>query len=150
LLVESDAPGCDSLVREVRLVSNLDRVEIIDTVDKKAVRTVEGMHILTLALLAANMQLAGASPHAPSWTFQTRYARIAIDGKGFITAIVSLKSRKEYGPVGQPSPLISLHEYGQPNDKLLFPTFAVIDKSKQEFSLKYRWQSRNQSVRSVP
>jgi alpha-mannosidase len=45
LLVESDAPGCNSLVREVRLVSGLDRVEIIDTIDKKAVRTVEGVHI---------------------------------------------------------------------------------------------------------
>jgi hypothetical protein len=106
---------------------------------------------LTLALLAANLQLAGVSPHAPpSWTFQTRSARIALDGKGFITSIVSLKSRKEYGPVGQPSPLMSLHEYGQPNDKLLFPTSAVIDRSKQEFSLKYRWQSRNQSVRICP
>ncbi len=45
LLVESDAPGCNKLEREVRLVSGLDRVEIIDTIDKKAVRTVEGVHI---------------------------------------------------------------------------------------------------------
>ena len=45
LLVESDAPGCNKLLREVRLVSGLGRVEIIDTIDKKAVRTVEGVHI---------------------------------------------------------------------------------------------------------
>jgi len=45
LLVESDAPGCNKLLREIRLVSGLDRVEIIDTVDKKAVRSVEGVHI---------------------------------------------------------------------------------------------------------
>jgi len=45
LQVESDAPGCNRLVREIRLVSGLDRVEIIDTIDKKAVRTVEGVHI---------------------------------------------------------------------------------------------------------
>ena len=44
LLVESDAPGCNKLVREVRLVDGLDRVEIIDLVDKKAVRAVEGVH----------------------------------------------------------------------------------------------------------
>jgi hypothetical protein len=45
LLVESDAPGCNKLEREIRLVSGLDRVEIIDTLDKKAVRPVEGVHI---------------------------------------------------------------------------------------------------------
>ena len=45
LLVESDAPGCNKLVREVRLVSGLDRVEIIDTLDKKAIREVEGVHL---------------------------------------------------------------------------------------------------------
>ncbi len=45
LLVESDAPGCKKLTREIRLVDGLDRVEIMDTVDKTAVRTVEGVHL---------------------------------------------------------------------------------------------------------
>jgi hypothetical protein len=45
LVIESDAPGCNHLTREVRLVDGLDRVEIIDTIDKKAVRSVEGVHI---------------------------------------------------------------------------------------------------------
>ena len=45
LLVESDAPGCNKLLREIRLVSGLDRVEITDTIDKKAVRAVEGVHL---------------------------------------------------------------------------------------------------------
>jgi len=45
LLVESEAPGCNKLLREVRLVEGLDRVEIIDTIDKKPVRTYEGVHI---------------------------------------------------------------------------------------------------------
>ena len=44
LLVESDAPGCRQLVREVRLVDGLDRVDINDLVDKLAVRAVEGVH----------------------------------------------------------------------------------------------------------
>ncbi len=35
LLVESDAPGCHKLSREVRLVAGGDYVELIDTVDKK-------------------------------------------------------------------------------------------------------------------
>jgi hypothetical protein len=44
LVAESDAPGCNRLAREVRLVDGLDRVEIIDLVDKQAVRSVEGVH----------------------------------------------------------------------------------------------------------
>ena len=44
LVAESDAPGCNRLAREVRLVDGLDRVEIIDLVDKQAVRTIEGVH----------------------------------------------------------------------------------------------------------
>jgi len=45
LLVESDAPGCRKLLREVRLVDGLDRVEIIDNIDKEAIRSVEGVHL---------------------------------------------------------------------------------------------------------
>ena len=45
LVAESDAPGCNKLVREVRLIDGLDRVEIIDMIDKQAVRAVEGVHI---------------------------------------------------------------------------------------------------------
>ncbi len=45
LVAESDAPGCYHLTREVRLVDGLDRVEIADLVDKKAVRSIEGVHI---------------------------------------------------------------------------------------------------------
>jgi hypothetical protein len=45
LLVESDAPGCNKLLREVRLVDGLDRVEITDMIEKKAIRSVEGVHI---------------------------------------------------------------------------------------------------------
>jgi alpha-mannosidase len=44
LLVESDAPGCRKLVREVRVIAGLDYIEIIDTVDKEPVREKEGVH----------------------------------------------------------------------------------------------------------
>jgi hypothetical protein len=44
LLIESDAPGCKRLLREVRVVDGLDSVEIIDTVDKLPVRAKEGIH----------------------------------------------------------------------------------------------------------
>ncbi len=44
LLIESDAPGCKRLLREVRVVDGLDCVEIINTVDKLPVRAKEGVH----------------------------------------------------------------------------------------------------------
>ena len=44
LLIQSDAPGCKSLSREVRVVDGLDDVEIINTVDKLPVRAKEGVH----------------------------------------------------------------------------------------------------------
>jgi len=44
LLIESDAPGCKRLAREVRVVDGLDYVEIINTVDKLPIRAKEGVH----------------------------------------------------------------------------------------------------------
>jgi len=44
LLIESAAPGCKRLLREVRVVDGLDAVEIIDTIDKLPVRAKEGLH----------------------------------------------------------------------------------------------------------
>src|SRR5690242_15948238 len=72
---------------------------------------------------------------AQAETFQTRYARVGIDEKGFITSITSRQTGKEYSPAGHPSPLISLHEAGQPNDKLVLPVAATFGKGKLE--LKY-------------
>ena len=43
--IESDAPGCKQLVREVRVVSGQPRVEFVNRLDKLAVREVEGAHI---------------------------------------------------------------------------------------------------------
>lgn len=40
LRVESDAPGCNRLTREIRLVAGQDSVELINTVDKKRAQTV--------------------------------------------------------------------------------------------------------------
>jgi len=42
--VDSDAPGCNHLTREVRLLEGLDRVELVDKVDRKAVRSKDGVH----------------------------------------------------------------------------------------------------------
>jgi len=45
LVAESDAPGCHKLTREVRLISGLERIDIIDTIDKKKVYTPEAVHL---------------------------------------------------------------------------------------------------------
>ena len=44
LEITSDAPGCNRLVRQIRVISGLDRVEISNVVDKKAIRQKEGVH----------------------------------------------------------------------------------------------------------
>jgi alpha-mannosidase len=45
LLIESDAPGCAKLTREIRVVDGLDRVDIVNVLDKKTVRKKEGVHL---------------------------------------------------------------------------------------------------------
>jgi alpha-mannosidase len=44
LRMESDAPGCHQLVREVRLIDGLDRVELLNHVDRMAVREKDSVH----------------------------------------------------------------------------------------------------------
>ena len=44
LLVDSSAPGCQRLTREVRVVDGLNRLEFINVVDKTAIRGKEGVH----------------------------------------------------------------------------------------------------------
>ncbi len=43
-LIESPAPGCNSLTREVRLVYGLNRIELINTIDRALVRAKESVH----------------------------------------------------------------------------------------------------------
>jgi hypothetical protein len=45
LRVESDAPGCVKFSREIRVVEGLDRVDIANLIDKKAVREKEAVHL---------------------------------------------------------------------------------------------------------
>jgi len=44
LLIESDAPGCRKLSREIRVIDGIDRLDIINIVDKEKIRTKEGVH----------------------------------------------------------------------------------------------------------
>ena len=45
LIVEADAPGCKSYSYEVRLIADLERVDLFNRIDKKAVRTKEAIHV---------------------------------------------------------------------------------------------------------
>ncbi len=45
LHIESDAPGCVKFSRDIRVVDGLDRMELVNVVDKKAVREKEGVHL---------------------------------------------------------------------------------------------------------
>jgi hypothetical protein len=44
LLVSSSAPGANGLSREIRLVAGLDNIELINTIDKKAIGSKESVH----------------------------------------------------------------------------------------------------------
>lgn len=46
LEVNSDAPGANNLVTEIRLIHGIDRFEVINTIDKKAIRSKEAVHFL--------------------------------------------------------------------------------------------------------
>jgi alpha-mannosidase len=54
----SPAPGAKSLVREVRLVAGLDRVDLLNVVDKELVREKEGVHFaFPSAVVGGQMRL---------------------------------------------------------------------------------------------
>ena len=52
LVVESAAPGCRGLIRELRVVDGLRRVDVVNVIDKARVRTPESVHF-------------GCSPNVP-------------------------------------------------------------------------------------
>jgi len=45
LLIESDAPGCHKLTRELRIIDGIDRVDIINVIDKEKIYKQEGVHL---------------------------------------------------------------------------------------------------------
>jgi len=45
LLIESDAPGCHKLTRELRIIDGIDRVDIINIIDKQKIYKQEGVHM---------------------------------------------------------------------------------------------------------
>ncbi len=121
LVVESAAPGCKRLVREVRMIDGLDRVEIIDMVDKLPVRAIEGVHF-GFAFNVPNPQVRINSPGAvvrpekdqlpgacKNWFSVERWVDVSNDNYG-VTWVTSDAPLMELGgltanlPRGQPNP----------------------------------------------
>ena len=44
-VIEGDAPGCKSYKSEIRVFDGIDRIDIIDEIDKLAIRTKEAVHV---------------------------------------------------------------------------------------------------------
>lgn len=77
----------------------------------------------------------GPEPPPAAHTFQTQHATFGFDDKGFLISITARRSGKQYCPGLHPSPVMSLHEYGQPNDRLVQPAAAKF--SGHQIELKY-------------
>jgi hypothetical protein len=45
LVVESDAPGCNKLTRELQVIDGIDRVDIVNVIDKKNIYQQEAVHL---------------------------------------------------------------------------------------------------------
>lgn len=43
-VISSDAPGCDHLSREIRIIKGINRIDIENTIDKKDILSPEGVH----------------------------------------------------------------------------------------------------------
>lgn len=80
---------------------------------------------------------AGPEPPAAKHTLQTKYATYGFDDRGFLISITARQTNKQYCPGNHPSALLSLHESGEPNDKLLTPVSARFDFAKNVIELKY-------------
>ena len=70
-------------------------------------------------------------------TLQTTYAQITLDSNGFVSSFQSRPAGKEYAVPGHLSPLLSLHEYGQPYTTLVLPSSASLANGGQQIVLNY-------------
>lgn len=81
--------------------------------------------------------LIGNAAPGETRILSTDHARISLDQRGFITSIVDRRSGNEYSPREYPSPLLSLHDIGQPNDTLVSPTNASFSRFSRRINLRY-------------
>jgi hypothetical protein len=102
LLIESDAPGCKKLLREVRIVAGLDHVELINLVDKARLETtsyhanngkesvnfafpfdvVDGQMLLDLPLGTMRPELDQMPSACKNWFTAGRWADVSNNQRG--------------------------------------------------------------------
>lgn len=87
-------------------------------------------HIICAMVVLFSIQLL----HAQPFQLKTQYARISVDGKGFITSIRDIRTGKEYCPKGMSSALMSLNIK---NTQFILPQKAGFNASTKEISLIY-------------
>ena len=117
LLIESDAPGCKRLLREVRVVDGLDYVEIINTVDKLPVRAKEGVHFgfgfnvpdgtvrMDVGWAAVRPELDQIPAACKNWFSVQRWVDISNDRFGVTWSPVDAPLVEVGGITGQPDRL---------------------------------------------
>jgi hypothetical protein len=124
LVAESDAPGCRRLTREVRLVDGLDRVEIVNTIDKQKVRTKEGVHLafpfcvpggtmhVDLAWAVIRPELDQMPGACKNWFTVQRWIDVSRDDRGITWATIDAPM-VELGAITAETPWLGKIEPGQ-------------------------------------
>jgi len=71
------------------------------------------------------------------WDFSTRYFKIRVDEKGYVTSMKNstVKPEKEYSPAGKPSPILCLYNYK--SDRYYYPEKATFSDSEKTITLAY-------------
>ena len=104
-------------------------------IQEKSIKRVPGVRLAIHAILTA--LLCAAANGQPILNLSTQYAAFRLDDKGLIVSVTARESGKEYSPAGHPSPLMSLHEYGQAYSQLESPVSAVFHRDTQLIELRY-------------
>jgi len=81
--------------------------------------------------------LAAVTSARADFTLETLHAAIRINERGFVTSLTDRQSHKEYSPANHPSPLLSLHEHGKPNETLVAPVSAVFQPDPHQAVLQF-------------
>ncbi len=141
LLVKSIAPGCNSLTQEIRLVQGSDKIEIVNTVDKKAVLKKEGVHF-AFPFNIPNPQLRYNIPWA---SVMKGYDQLPNGNKNWYTMQRWLDiSNKEFG-ITLSSPDAPLFEIGNVTANLLGGLYnsPLWIKDQPSSSRIYSWSMNN-------
>lgn len=80
-IIKSDAPGCESLTREIRTIKGINRIDIINNIDKSDILTPEGVHLaFPFNIPDGKVRISNA------WNYYTpEYEQIAGSNKNFFS-----------------------------------------------------------------